>query len=379
MPPPLNPRRAPRAASRRSLLLGAACAGGLTACGLAPAASGARVAVPPEPTTAALIRGWQSGEETRFLAAFAPGRSAQALGVRLWDTWRSLPEVGLAAAPGDVVEVTWRAGSESRPAAHRLRAVLRSGLVGDLVADGPLPLWLRAPIRVTGRGGAVLVTPRDADPALRAGWLAAAASASDRLTRARLGAAAAPWDGRLVVERPAGLIDFAAMVTLPGQALGGTAAVTRMDARDSGPRIVVNPQATADLSATAASDLLAHEGVHVATRSPWLTAPLWAVEGLAESVGASPGGEQALRNRELARSAVRRAGVPTQLPVDEAFGRSGVAVEEAYALAQVAVEACVDRFGRATFLGWVADWDAPGRADDADLTDAFVAAARTLG
>ena len=351
---------------------------GAAGCGLVPGASGAGATVAPDPGTSGLIRGWQSGEKTAFLAAFAPGRSSQNLAERLFQTWSSLTEVSQAAAAGDVVEVSWRAGSESRPAAHRVRAVLRSGLVGELVADGPLPLWLRAPLRVSEQDGAVLVTPRDADPSLTAAWLAAAASATRRLVRARLGEASAPWDGHLVVEVPAGLIDFSAMVSLPGQDLGGTAAVTRMDARDSGPRIVVNPHATADLTATAASDLLAHEGVHVATRSPWLSAPLWAVEGTAESVGASPGGEQDLRNRGLARSAVRRAGVHTSLPADGAFAGSGVVVEEAYALAQVAVEACVDRFGRTTYLRWVADWDAGDRAGDTDLTAAYVSAARRL-
>lgn len=373
--------------SRRALLATASLVGvgvgvgaGLVGCAgtLAPRPGLGPGSAPPEGPAADLIRGWASGERERFLGAFAPGRSAQRLASRLWETWRSLPAVDLAAAGPDVVEVAWLAGGEARPAAHRVRTLAAAGGVTDLLAEGPLPLWLRAPIRVAERAGAVLVTPAGAD-AGAARWLDAAVAAVARLRRADLGAVAADWDGHLVVEVPAGLIDFSAMVGDPSQDFSGTAAVTRMDARDSGPRIVVNPRATADVTASAAADLLAHEGVHAATRSPFLAAPLWAVEGLAEWVGASPTGDQAARNRALARAAVRRAGVPAGLPDDADFAGSGIAVEEAYALAQVAVEACLDRFGHATFLGWVADWEAVGRAHEDEVTAAYVNAARRLG
>lgn len=376
--------------SRRALLRRASVAAAVGGVGLGGTAAGCAAlppadwsggparSAPPEGPGVEVIRGWQGGRREEFLGAFAAGRAAQALAARLWDTWRSLSSVALAAAGPDVIEVAWTAGGETAPATHRVRALASGAGVTDLVPEGPLPLWLREAVRVAERAGAVLVTPAGADPAVRGRWLDSAAAAVARLRAAELDAAAASWDGHLVVEVPAGLIDFSAMVTDPGQDLSGTAAVTRMDARDSGPRIVVNPLATDGLAAGAAADLLAHEGVHVATRSPWLAAPLWVVEGLAESVGAAPGGDQAARNRSLARAAVRRGGVPDALPPDAAFGASGVAVEETYALAEVAVEACLDRFGHAMFLAWVADWDGPGRAGDAELTAAYVTAARRL-
>ena len=78
--------------------------------------------------------------------------------------------------------------------------------------------------------------------------------------------------------------------------------------------MVVNPRSRTLVTADQLAEIVRHEIVHVATRSPESPAPLWAVEGLAEWVAlrGRPGGTSFGTADLLA--AVRRDGPPGALP-----------------------------------------------------------------
>ncbi|WP_040161776.1 hypothetical protein [Nigerium massiliense] len=295
---------------------------------------------------AALVAALRSGDEARFARGFTAGPMA-ALGARLWRNWRAMPVADIVAA-GPELEVRWASPGEAVPAGERLAVLVASdGAIGALRGKGVTPLWLGDEVTFTPgvRGGTLASTrvPRD----VVAGW----SSAADRAARhvsARLDAPG--WDGALSLVLPA---DAAAMARATGRPLeeaAGTAATTV--ASSSGPpRIVVN---VTSVRPDARAGLLAHEGVHVATRSAGSPAPLWAVEGLAESVGTELDRAQSARNAELVRRRVSR-GVPAALPTPEELAAPGVDGETAYALAEVAVEALIARDGRAATLAWIAE------------------------
>jgi hypothetical protein len=145
-------------------------------------------------------------------------------------------------------------------------------------------------------------------------------------------------DGQVVVEVPATVADFAAVLGQPVGRYAGIAAVAHQVGDGDRPplRIVVNPRAGTLVTAEQLAEIVRHEIVHVLTRSPESPAPLWAVEGLAEWVAlrSRPDGTSSGTGDLLA--AVRRDGPPRSLPPDEAFDTGQAELNRAYAEAWLA-------------------------------------------
>ena len=282
-----------------------------------------------------------AGDRPRFMAGFTPDAAGQALGARLWANWTAL-RVRLSAPelswPGRL-EVRWSAPAERDGAVETVDLTVASGLVRAASPVGPSsPLWLVEDVAIAAAQGAAGVGSTALPDAVGAAWLAAAAEASAVVAGAGLGGAAAAWDGVLVVVLPSTPDAFRRVAGLDAATAAATQAATIMAASDSAPRIVGNQTTTASLDAAALRTLLVHEGVHVALRSAVSKAPLWATEGVAESVAAASDPLTRERNRALVAAAPR----PTALRTDADL--AGPDAPTAYALASVAVDAATTVF-----------------------------------
>jgi len=302
-----------------------------------------------------------------FVGAFAPDTAAQVLAERLWGNFVALGVTDLTAPAPGRLRAHWAVPGERSVAEEEVALTFVGHQVADAVAAGPAaPLWLIQPLTVHGALGAACVAAPGTTEA--DAWLTAAGDAAAIVAKAGLGEAAAAWDGVLVTELPSDVAAFALASGLTLSTSSATQAVTVMATAASAPRIVGNLGATASLDPVGLRTLLVHEGVHVATRSAVSSAPLWAVEGIAESVAAASDEVARVRNLGLARDSAR----PTALPT--AADLNGATAETAYALAAVAVDAAIARWGRPAFAGWLADWRSASRPSDADLTAAYLAA-----
>jgi hypothetical protein len=157
----------------------------------------------------------------------------------------------------------------------------------------------------------------------------------------------ASWNGRVVLEVPASQRDFESVLGKPAGSYASIAAVTHHAGMGGGAiRIVVNPRA-AQLSSSALQAVLEHEMVHVATRSPDSSAPMWAEEGLAEwvSLQAQPGERSEGTDEVMAR--VRRHGAPRSFPVDRRFQVGASNIQLAYAEAWLACRFIADQYSEA--------------------------------
>jgi hypothetical protein len=302
-----------------------------------------------------------------FVGAFASTTAAQALAGLLWDNFVALGVTDLTAPAPGRLRARWAVPGERSVAEEEAALTFAGPQIADAVAAGPTaPLWLLQPLTVrSARGAACVAAPGtpEADA-----WLDAAGDAVAIVAKAGLGEAAAAWDGVLVIELPTEASSFARATGLTLSTASATQAVTVMATAASAPRVVGNPGATASLDPVGLRTLLVHEGVHVATRSAVSSAPLWAVEGIAEAVAAASDETTRARNLGLVRATTRPTALPTQADLN------GPAADTAYALASVAVDAAIARWGRATFTGWLADWRTTSRPSDADLTSAYLAA-----
>ena len=347
---------------RRRSLLAAAASASLAACGSArPSRS------PVVHGADRLASALTAGDRASFIGAFAPTTSAQALAGRLWDNFLALKVTDPTAPSVGRLRVRWSAPGERAAAEEEVALTLADQLIVDVAATGASsPLWLIQPVTLSSSRAAACVaapgTPRAEE------WLRAAGDAAVIVGKADLGRAAAAWDGVLVTELPLDATAFARAAGLPAATAFATQAVTVLATAASAPRIVANPAATASLDLVRLRTLLVHEGVHAATRSAVSSAPLWAVEGMAESVAAAS--DEATRTRNLAL--VRASARPTALPADADL--NGAAADTAYACASLAVDAAVARWGRPAFTDWLADWTTPSRPGDAALTAAYLAA-----
>ncbi len=90
------------------------------------------------------------------------------------------------------------------------------------------------------------------------------------------------------------------------------------------------------------AELLRHEIVHVATRSPQSPAPTWAVEGLAEWVAVDPDSGRRSPGVVAVLAAVRRDGPPARLPGEAEFAVGATELNQAYAEAWLACRYIVD-------------------------------------
>ena len=101
-------------------------------------------------------------------------------------------------------------------------------------------------------------------------------------------------------------------------------------------RIVVNPGVTATLDEQGVAVLLAHEAVHVATRSAASSAPTWLVEGLADYVAYDAYPMTATEAAAALLRQVKDRGAPMSLPADDQFSPSAPDLPLAYAQAWLA-------------------------------------------
>lgn len=301
---------------------------------------------PPDAVVTALSDALTRGDRPAFVGAFVPTLTLQA-GV-LFDNARTLGGFVLGPLVGDQVGVTWRVADERHAASTHLTLTAdASGRVASLrpPAGESEPVWWRHPVVVTRDGGALLVTTRDR-AAASAPWVASAARAAAHLADAGVARSPDAWDGRLVVEMPHDLLSFDAppSVACYVHALAGGAL-----------RAVLNPT----LSGYDDSDRLAlmvHEGAHVVIDSPRLAAPLWLVEGMAESLALDVSPKQAAAASETV-ARLKAAGVD-RIPADPDFHADDPdAAGAAYALAAVAHRGCVRRWGDAAVQRWLHDWD----------------------
>ena len=356
--------------TRRRVLLGAATAS------LVPALASCSAATGPSPTASGFDTGelsatLASGDRTRFLALFTPDAAGQDLGARLFANWTALGArlSGADAAQGARLVVRWSAPGERNEAVETVAPTVVSGLVRSATpAGGTSPLWLVEEVAIASAHGAACVRSIAVPDAVGAAWLTAAAEASGVVTGAGLGSAAASWDGVLVVVLPSTPDAFRRVSGLDSATAAATQAAAVMAASDSAPRIVGNTATTSGLDAAGLRTVLVHEGVHVALRSAVSNAPLWASEGIAESVAeaSDPGTRE--RNAALVAAAPRPSALPS------AADLAGPDAPTAYALASVAVDAAIARWGRPAVLSWLADWAVPTRPSDAELTAAYLAA-----
>nr|NLI51387.1 hypothetical protein [Propionibacterium sp.] len=341
---------------RRSLLAAAASA----------SLAGCRPARTPDRLTEDLGRALTGGDRSSFVDCFAA--PAEALADRLWRNWTAL-RVERPAWDGATIRVRWRAPGEREGAVETLSIAFSGGRIGALVPTGPTPLWLPGPLTVRAAPGAALLADADVPDAVAGAWLRAAGEASRIVASAGLAGAARQWDGVLVVGLPGTTEAFADTAGLAAAQAAATQAATVMADAGSAPRVTLHRSGTAALDPAGRRAVLVHEGVHAATRSAVSAAPLWLVEGVAESVTAAADPATRARNATLLAAADRPTGLPTRADLD------GPAADVAYARAALAVDAASARWGRPAVMAWLADWTAPGRPDEAELADAFLTAA----
>jgi hypothetical protein len=218
-------------------------------------------------------------------------------------------------------------------------------LAGDTDGPGagsPAPIWWQQPVHLRRDGATVLLTDDD-DP----DWLEQA-SAARRAVRKRIGVAERDKDGPLVVELPRSRAAFERALGVPATSYAQVAAAAWPMGADTSTapiHVVVNPEATARLSALGRNVLLTHEAVHVATRSPGSPAPTWLVEGYADRIAyrAHPSG--AVPATEAVRDAVRRDGVPRDWPVEDDFGPEAPDLDLTYDLAWTATRSIAMAYG----------------------------------
>lgn len=323
-----------------ALLLGACAPTGAAASGL-------------DGSARALNERLAAEDEPGFLAGFAPGPGAQALGRRMFATLSRAPAAIAATAAGRL-RVSWGLPGEP-PLCSEASADLIAGRIANLAAASSGTEWLGEPLGV--RSAPNLVVAAGSAGRLSR-WSRAAEAALTALNR--VVPAGRNWAEPVVVLVPDDLAGFAAYA---GRGADRTGAVTVVPGTpdSEGVRVVVNPavrQKSADDQA-----LIAHEAVHAWMRSPRLTGtPGWLVEGIAEAFTAAAYPQVAAANRRLAKDAVAAGGVPAALPEVRDAGPA------TYALAQVAAQAMAGR------LGWPAVLDeADARTSGgARVTDATV-------
>jgi hypothetical protein len=222
-------------------------------------------------------------------------------------------------------------------------------LAGDVsTADFaiPRPIWLQSPVRIETRGPVAVIT---ADPSADT-WLdratvafhdAFAAVSAQRLPGDR-------WSGPLVVEVPSTRPAFEQSLGVPDGSYAriGAAAWPRGSRRGAAAvHVVVNPAVTAELPADALAVLLAHEAVHVATRSVDSAAPTWLTEGFADYVAYAAHPALAPSARRPLQAKVRAGWLPAAPPPESDFASSGAELDLAYAQAWSLCEFIAEGYG----------------------------------
>lgn len=335
----------------------------------APAPTTGSPASAPPASLASVARGLgralEEGDREGFVGMFeAPLRTQATV---LFDNAGRLGSFTLDEDPlRQGLRIRWRVGAERDQSTAlftaRISADGRVRALGD--PSGGAPSWWRHRVVVTGRGPTWLVAAEGRAEA-SVPWLDAAGVAREHVRAARLVPWADAWDGTLVVEVPHDLLGFASRPV--------TAAYVTFPLEEDGGRVVLNPTLLGRFDQAGRVGLLVHEGVHVVTRVAFMDAPQWVVEGLAEHVATQVWPAAADDNRRRIRE-VLDAGAPTDLPRRKEL--RGADTLTAYALAAVAVEACLERWGREDALAWMAAWSVADRPPDDEIRSAYLARLR---
>ncbi|MEU2430050.1 hypothetical protein ABZ611_11115 [Streptomyces sp. NPDC007861] len=246
---------------------------------------------------------------------------------------------------------------------------------------GAEQLWQQGDVdAVRGARSLVLGVGQDRD------LLRRIAADADRAVPAVSAAWPGRWASRVVVLVPGTLDAMGRLLGAPAAGYRGIAAVTTGEAGASGAvpadRVIVNPEAYAELGEFGRRIVLTHETTHVATRAATSEAtPLWLSEGFADWAAYRGTGRTAAQAApELAR-AVRAGSAPSRLPADEdfRFGTDGEALGRAYEGGWLACELIAERWGTRALTDFyrAAGEEGPAKAlhDVLDTTpDAFTAA-----
>ena len=238
------------------------------------------------------------------------------------------------------VTLRWQLRGEQRPAEHRvwLTLVADEGVrVAGAYEPPPAagiqrqPLWWRGPVTSVASAD-TLVVVGSGEPAAR--WSERAEQAQEQLQRhlpPELHTARSP----LVVQVPATTADFEAVLGVPAGTQSSVAAATLADgpSGESAVRVVVNPAAAERLTATGLAVTLSHEAVHASTRSPASSAPIWAVEGLADYVALRAHPSAAAGVFAPLRTRLREQRTVVALPPDSAFAVDAADLDVTYATA----------------------------------------------
>lgn len=270
------------------------------------------------------------------------------------------------------VLVTWRLTGEERAATHRVWLTFtpdagEARLAGTF--DGPaggspaqVPSWWLGPVTAETTGGVTVVAGSGQSPDRWAGVVQPAVAA---VRRALPTGVADRRAGTVVVEVPATPADFAAVLGQPADRYAGIAAVVHAAGEgDRAPlRMVVNPRAGTLVPAATLTEIVRHEVVHLATRSPESPAPLWVVEGLAEWAALrEPPGRVSAGTAGLLAS-VRRDGPPRSLPADAAFAAGEQDLNRAYAQSWLACRYVAETYSAAGLGRFYAELDGGATVD----------------
>ncbi|OKI05177.1 hypothetical protein A6A06_11100 [Streptomyces sp. CB02923] len=161
------------------------------------------------------------------------------------------------------------------------------------------------------------------------------------------------WAGRVVVEAPQSLDRMAELLNATDPSgYRGIAAVTTGETGSApaapADRVVVNPEAYGELSATGRQIVLTHEATHVATRTTTTSAtPLWLSEGFADWAAYRGGGRPAAATAPELAHAVAKGTPPSRLPADDdfRFSRSARELARAYEGGWLACRMVADTWG----------------------------------
>ncbi len=216
--------------------------------------------------------------------------------------------------------------------------------------DTPRALWDRGPV-VAARAPGVLVLGRPEQRDLLHELAEVTAAAVPGVT-----AVWGEWPERVVVLVSTDAEELSAL--LGGSDVSQIAAYATAELRGgandydpTGDRVLVNPDAFAELGPLGRRVVLAHEVTHVASRrasGPAL--PAWLAEGLADHVGyLDVDVPLTVSARDLARD-VRAGRVPTALPTDEDFDGGSPRLSQAYQGSWLAVRLLVELYGQPAFL-----------------------------
>ncbi|MGI5354780.1 hypothetical protein ACQI4E_05600 [Streptomyces sp. CA-252508] len=224
-------------------------------------------------------------------------------------------------------------------------------VTSDRPAPGDAPqLWEQGAVDVVrGKHSLVLGVGQDA------ARLRSVAAAADRAVPAVSDAwPGGLWTRRVVVLVPGSLTAMGALLGEPAAGYRGIAAVTtgRVGGGPDGPadRVIVNPEAYAELGAYGQRFVLAHETTHVATRAHTSKdTPLWLSEGFADWVAHRGTSRDPAGVAPELRDAVRAGDVPAALPTDGdfSFASDADALARAYAGGWLACDLIAGRWGEA--------------------------------